>query len=193
MEYNYPKVICSLCGKLKRANEYRNGNPICGNCYKKTHKEICSSCGREKSVHSRGDSGPICNNCYYREHPGVCFVCGKKREVHSCKTAEGKLLCENCALYSSPSKMFRKYKQAARKRNLTFNLSEQEFSSLVSGPCNYCGELLGQHNGIDRVDNSLGYEIENCVSCCATCNLMKRDMGRQQFLDRCRLVSTHEH
>jgi hypothetical protein len=38
------------------------------------------------------------------------------------------------------------------------------------------------YNGIDRVDNFKGYEIDNCVPCCYICNYAKRDMSKDQFL-----------
>jgi len=37
------------------------------------------------------------------------------------------------------------------------------------------------YNGIDRVDNSLGYVKENCKSCCFRCNKIKRDMSLEEF------------
>jgi hypothetical protein len=34
---------------------------------------------------------------------------------------------------------------------------------------------------MDRVDNSLGYVIDNVVSCCEMCNLAKKDFSREEF------------
>lgn len=39
------------------------------------------------------------------------------------------------------------------------------------------------YNGIDRVDPTKGYIIDNCVPCCTTCNYMKRILQRDEFLD----------
>ena len=36
--------------------------------------------------------------------------------------------------------------------------------------------------GIDRVDNSLGYTLENSVSCCSKCNYMKKTLNVENFL-----------
>ena len=39
---------------------------------------------------------------------------------------------------------------------------------------NNCGKTMGRKlNGVDRVDSAVGYSESNCVSCCATCNMMK--------------------
>ena len=38
------------------------------------------------------------------------------------------------------------------------------------------------YNGIDRLDNKLGYEEENCVPCCYLCNRMKWSITEKDFL-----------
>ena len=38
------------------------------------------------------------------------------------------------------------------------------------------------HNGVDRVNNDLGYTIENSVTCCSLCNYMKRGMSLSDFI-----------
>ena len=37
-------------------------------------------------------------------------------------------------------------------------------------------------NGIDRLDSSKGYTINNCVPCCSKCNLMKSNFKKEDFL-----------
>ena len=37
-------------------------------------------------------------------------------------------------------------------------------------------------NGIDRVDNKIGYVVGNCVPCCTACNDMKKDKEKDNFL-----------
>jgi len=39
------------------------------------------------------------------------------------------------------------------------------------------------HNGIDRLDSSRGYILENCVPCCKVCNYAKRNMSVNDFLN----------
>ena len=67
------------------------------------------------------------------------------------------------------------YKAQAKKRDLEFKLSKRKAIELFNGVCFYCGykSLDGSLNGIDRVDSSQGYTIENVVSCCKRCNYMK--------------------
>jgi len=84
------------------------------------------------------------------------------------------------------------YINSANKRNKSFNLSLDDIKRLSQDICFYCGQQpmatlkpFGKHNfvynGIDRIDNSLGYTIKNCVSCCKNCNTAKLDMNVDQF------------
>jgi hypothetical protein len=94
-------------------------------------------------------------------------------------------------------RLYRKYKISAKRRELTFDLSLDQFKSLTSAICSYCGCIPANiaelspgskntypyiYNGIDRVDNSIGYEYQNCVTCCSICNYMKGTLGHIQFI-----------
>jgi hypothetical protein len=46
-------------------------------------------------------------------------------------------------------------------------------------------------NGIDRLDNSICYTVKNCVPCCATCNMMKKALSEQEFLNHIKRVSNY--
>lgn len=92
------------------------------------------------------------------------------------------------------------YKYGARKRNIEFLLTKEEFKNLVLGDCRYCGSppiayfrkrydaLL---NGVDRVDSDLGYDRFNCVSCCAMCNKMKMCYSSSEFIKHCTKVASY--
>lgn len=61
----------------------------------------------------------------------------------------------------------------AFSRGIPFLLSFDEFSVLASRECFYCGGLFGKvknAGGLDRIDNSLGYEPSNVLPCCGVCN-----------------------
>jgi len=83
------------------------------------------------------------------------------------------------------------YKKMAENRKLTFNLTLEQVKELIFKPCFYCGRKnvnLGtkncgsvKHNGIDRKDSDLGYEINNVVSCCGECNRAKSTRTVEQF------------
>jgi len=67
------------------------------------------------------------------------------------------------------------YKNSAKKRNIEFNLSYQDCFLLFNSCCWYCGYKCpnGSLTGIDRIDASKGYIIDNVVPCCKRCNYMK--------------------
>lgn len=44
------------------------------------------------------------------------------------------------------------------------------------------------YNGIDRVDNTKGYEETNVVPCCTVCNRAKMAHTQEEFFDRVRRI-----
>lgn len=90
--------------------------------------------------------------------------------------------------------LFTRYKRNAKERGYPWCLDRDVFENLVFGPCFYCGteprttvnnsrrEEIGKYNGVDRRDNSKGYDSTNAVSCCSFCNYAKRDRSESEFL-----------
>lgn len=72
-------------------------------------------------------------------------------------------------------------KDAARRRALTWNITREQHAYLIAQPCHYCScSILSEcGSGLDRLDVKCGYEIDNVVSCCGSCNYKKG------FLERC--------
>ena len=107
---------------------------------------------------------------------------------------------------------FASYKRDAFTKKAEFTLTKDEFCNIIQSNCYYCGgepvlwspyfksngeidkRFIGKVdelymnstkvkvNGIDRVDSNLGYEINNVVPCCKTCNLMKNVHSENDFL-----------
>jgi hypothetical protein len=73
------------------------------------------------------------------------------------------------------------YKNGAKNRDYSWNLSTQEFRDLVTKECYFCGAQPNPFNGVDRFDNSKSYYISNCVPCCSICNRAKSTLTAQQF------------
>jgi hypothetical protein len=87
------------------------------------------------------------------------------------------------------------YKRNAKTRNYVWDLDFQNFIELINGNCYYCGiekcspfiwrykyeEKSLLLNGVDRIDNSIGYTKENSVSCCKTCNFAKNELSFDEF------------
>ncbi len=103
---------------------------------------------------------------------------------------------------SAPARnqLFGNYKMSAIRRGYNFSLSKDEFKLITSSICYYCGDIPNNkiskgrinskhisiyiHNGIDRVNNNIGYELSNCVSCCKLCNKMKRANSIELFIEQ---------
>lgn len=82
------------------------------------------------------------------------------------------------------------YKSGARTRGIPFDIDFRDFQSMWQKPCSYCGTSIPTV-GIDRVDNSRGYERGNIVPCCAICNKMKMVLDASMFIEHCRRVAKH--
>ncbi len=92
------------------------------------------------------------------------------------------------------NRLYDSYKRGAEKRNYIFEISKEEFIKLASDNCHYCNRLPEQksynkpktdyiiYNGLDRVDNNLGYTLDNTVTCCMHCNRAKMCLSKKQFL-----------
>jgi len=98
--------------------------------------------------------------------------------------------------------VFSSYKQNARARKLNFNVDFDYAVNIMKSNCHYCGIEPSntymksyynvKYNGIDRVDNSRGYENDNVVSCCKMCNIAKNNNSEKDFLDWINRVSNHQ-
>lgn len=75
------------------------------------------------------------------------------------------------------------YKSGAKYRGHLFDLSVEEFSTFWQKDCSYCGSAITTI-GLDRIDSSVGYQIDNLISCCSVCNRMKLDHNEQEWLDK---------
>lgn len=86
------------------------------------------------------------------------------------------------------------YRRKSDNYRLCFELSYEEFESIVKMPCYYCGIIQDKgFNGVDRQDQQNGYTIVNSVSCCRMCNFMKGAVDNITFLHRVEHILTHNN
>lgn len=78
----------------------------------------------------------------------------------------------------------------AKRRGIVWNITYTEVMELVEKPCVYCGLEANEQiiNGIDRIDSSIGYSVENCVPCCSDCNYAKNAKSPELFKEYIRRV-----
>jgi 5-methylcytosine-specific restriction endonuclease McrA len=85
-------------------------------------------------------------------------------------------------------RIYGNYRRGALRRKHDFSLTEDQFFHIIGLPCFYCGEKPSmkykmdykhdfKNNGIDRIDNNIGYIMENSVPCCFTCNRSKHKLS----------------
>lgn len=102
--------------------------------------------------------------------------------------------------HSGFKQVVRQYKIGASQRGIDFLLSESDMKRLTQSNCFYCNAVPAReafctkqrtreaaerskyiYNGIDRVDSSKPYILENCVPCCRVCNLAKNNLSFEEF------------
>lgn len=136
-------------------------------------------------------------------------VCGKilriradnviHKRTHSCGcmkpllTISANTLPHNLGLIN---KLYRAYESRAKKKVMDFSLTIEQFKVLIFSDCSYCGSpprdvMLATsgkrkkkpftYNGVDRIDNSAGYFLSNCTSCCHQCNQAKSNYTVAEF------------
>src|SRR5690348_7016806 len=125
--------------------------------------------------------------------------CGNVREVVGSALIGGRTRSCGCRRKLSEGQaafngLFGSYQKSAKKRNIRFELSRELFAEIIQKNCYYCdsapsnrrshergnGALI--YNGIDRIDNKIGYTKKNSVPCCAMCNKSKNNHTKDEFL-----------
>lgn len=114
------------------------------------------------------------------------------------------------AFHVASGTVFQQYKRNAKSRGILFELTKEQLKELIKQDCYYCGNpplntvrsFNGRainyqwrepvnYNGIDRVDNSMGYTLDNVVPCCYMCNWAKREMSQEQFKNWIKRIYIH--
>jgi hypothetical protein len=142
--------------------------------------------------------------CYWRF---VCD-CGKSTIKQASKVKDGRVKSCGCVRYQKgkifPSmrlppgeagkrNIFRDYQNRAKRKGIEFSLTIEEFAEITKQRCVYCGvEPRNEcrmewgagtyfYNGIDRIDNAIGYTQDNVAPCCAICNYAKKTSSVEDF------------
>lgn len=92
-------------------------------------------------------------------------------------------------------RILQQYQRGARNRGFVWELTDEDFDSLTSSNCHYCGQppstvfRAGKYeggtftyNGLDRRDPAQGYVRQNVLPCCPFCNRAKSDMSYEDFM-----------
>lgn len=178
--HSYPKIdfLNKKIGKLTPFKFIKEG--------KQNYWQCKCDCGQEiikKHSYLVHAQYPACEKCL-----------SEKRKQNNKKSGQR----SDKNLYNS---LYRQYTKSADSRELKFELSLEDCKKLFSKNCFYCGSLpqnkiQNSHNeilwnGIDRINSSLGYNKQNCVTCCSTCNFAKRSLTFNEFQNHISLIYHH--
>lgn len=76
----------------------------------------------------------------------------------------------------TPKQRFTMMRNIAARDGRTFSLTREQYDALILQPCTYCGfPLDSTGRGLDRIDNSKGYDMGNVNPCCGPCNRARSD------------------
>jgi hypothetical protein len=136
---------------------------------------------------SCGEYGIIAAHKLFHKKSSGCKRCSGNRRLPKGESAFNSIICI--------------YKHRANKLGLCFKISKKRFKILVSACCFYCGSAPANvmdsrngtytYNGLDRLNNNLGYTYKNCVTCCKRCNTAKMTSSFEDFLFWIEKVELH--
>lgn len=141
--------------------------------------------------------------------------CGNEKIIHGTAVTSGNT--KSCGCYGNETRKSKRlpdnkgvinhiilqYKRHARNRNIEWYLTYDQVKNIIEQPCKYCGIEKSNHkitkncpegydyNGIDRIDSSKNYAIDNVVPCCKICNYAKSNMTQKDFVLWLQKAATH--
>ena len=170
--------MCKECTKLYNAYYYkRNKKKLkrCSQKYRDTHPEEVKSYFKSfRKKHK--DKLKEKDHEYYLEN---------KTDIQKRTTCYRKSNPEKTKRYNAKGRRtstsrFSRAKKQAERRGITFSLTLEQYLKSISSPCYYCDNRIGKpvqtSTGLDRLDNSKGYELTNVVSCCWSCNRVRHNV-----------------
>ena len=93
------------------------------------------------------------------------------------------------------SAIFRNYAHRAKRKSVDFDMTRDDFHSLIYNACSYCGDAelknkrkfgskgdFVRYNGLDKIDPLRGYHIDNVAVCCRDCNEAKGTKSVAEFI-----------
>lgn len=168
----------------------------------------CYYCGTAKTMEQLNGIDRFFNDDGYNENNCVscCKTCNNMKYMHSPHDFIYivRHILNNLNIANTGEKypeVFRntkitsytEYLHKSKDRCIPFELSKDQYYNIKILPCYVCGKVTDDKhtNGIDRINNDIGYTLDNCRSCCITCNLMKKDMSFDDFIDQLKNINNN--
>lgn len=196
------RCACGKVAKIRGGELRKGGDKTCGEAKCRFRHDLEGRVFGKLTVLHRSNPGST------GEAKWLCrCTCGGLREVATGGLRSGPTRsCEKIECRSGVPKggasfhrLLRGYQDSAKRRGVTWGLSEVRFQELTRQSCHYCGtapsQVIGQkncnglylYNGVDRVSSEEGYVEGNVVPCCKACNQAKGKYTQAEFetwLDR---------
>jgi len=178
------KKSCDKCLEKQRekdANRYKNKKEIIKAAeIQNTLMRSCIKCAMDfESYKTR-----------FNKDSMHCLECSSKQNAQD-KKREGRERNYMKEHLNNLENHYKNYIVSSLKRGYgDVELNFDEFKILVTSPCHYCNQWNeNEANGIDRVNNDLGYTKENCVPACWKCNRMKHFYHPEFFIEKCNIIT----
>lgn len=144
-------------------------------------------CGKERKI----APSPLVNGKILS-----CSKCAAKRRAQNQKGVDRSYMRVN-GMQQNVASAYRNYVTRSLEKGMDIDITVDEFYVLSQQNCFYCGAEPSNkithrksewvdpfyYNGLDRIDNSLGYIKGNVVPCCSYCNWAKKDKTQKDFFD----------
>lgn len=124
-----------------------------------------------------------------------CTECESESWIYiSNLTSGASKRCWECRKMNPEVSTFKMCQRTAKRRGIEWSLDFDTWLAMATQRCYYCdaepsNSSYGfEYNGIDRVDSSDVYKIENVVTCCVICNRAKSNMMQEEFYNWIRRV-----
>lgn len=117
----------------------------------------------------------------------TCIICDTNETSYWCAGPK----CRKCYAQDPKTKIatakyqlkntsrFAKAKRNAALRKKAWDLTFEQYCSMLNLKCHYCNNKVGTTecygSGLDRIDNDQGYTIENVLPCCKYCNSLRNN------------------
>jgi len=193
----------------------QDGNHVCQTLLPLSYdKKACEECLAEARAAEKEDREKLKNTIRANMVNGIyeCAICGmpQPQAEFILKNGVQSVNCATCRGGQADYDRNRERKntqtnelrlneimRSARKREIHFDIPHNVALIKLVEPCHYCGYYETQTNrdgvvysvmSFDRFDNTKHYTINNIVTCCHTCNIMKRAHKADDFIQYCQNI-----
>lgn len=150
---------------------------------------ICQVCNQTKEIIEfkrirDGHYRHKCKDCWYKlkgENDAQRFA--KRKQSNDPYISRLNQKRRDWYASAPPEKwILKESKKNDKRKGFKNDLTIEFIAALIKNPCAYCGET-NLRMTLDRIDNALGHTQENVIQACIRCNLIRKDMPYQAWIE----------